>query len=70
MADALTQTFRAICPDTKIQHVFRLVSDGGKTIGWCTKCLKSFPLTELSDGKTGDDDMVRDRRGKKKKKTV
>lgn len=68
MADAMTQTFRAICPDAKVPHVFRLVTEGGKTMAWCTKCRTVHPLEGLTDGKTGDDELVRDRKPRKGKK--
>ncbi|HVI51840.1 MAG TPA: hypothetical protein VM661_11565 [Candidatus Sulfotelmatobacter sp.] len=68
MADAMTQTFRAVCPDAKVLHVFRLVSEGGKTMGWCTKCRTLHPLSVLSDGKTGDEEIVRDQKSRRKKK--
>jgi len=55
-----TQTFRAICPDTKELHVFQIISDKGKTVGWCTKCLRSHPLSELTDGRADED--AKDRR--------
>jgi|GEM_PF-3160695 len=60
------QTFRAICPDAKALHVFQIVSDGGQTMGWCTKCRKSFAMAELSDGKTEADDKPKPWKKKKK----
>ncbi len=48
------QTFRAICPATSVLHVFELVSEAGRTAGWCTKCRQVWPLSELSDRKEGD----------------
>ncbi len=50
-------TFRAICPATSALHVFEVVSEKGRTVGWCTKCRKTWPLSELSD-RQGDDDAV------------
>lgn len=63
------QTFRAICPDTKVLHVFQIVSENGKTMGWCTKCRKLYPFGELTDGKTGETELVRDKRPPRKKKS-
>jgi hypothetical protein len=51
---AIGPTFRAICPATSVLHVFELVSEQGKTVGWCTKCRRVWPLSELSDRKEGD----------------
>ena len=67
----MAPTFRAICPATSALHVFELVSEQGKTVGWCTKCRKIWPLSELSDRK-GDDavtpDAPRGRSGKHRPK--
>lgn len=61
------QTFRAICPAAATLHVFELVSENGKTVGWCTQCRQTWPLAELSDGK--DDAPPADApRGRSKKR--
>ncbi len=61
------QTFRAICPTASVLHVFELVSDNGRTAGWCTKCRQVWPLSQLSDGKADEPEAPRreKRRGKK-----
>ncbi len=59
-------TFRAICPEGAALHVFELVSEKGRTVGWCTKCRKTWPLSELSDHRE-DDPVVPDRPGAPKK---
>lgn len=61
------QTFRAICPAATVLHVFELVSENGRTVGWCTKCRRTWPLSELSD-QAGDDAPPSPRGGKRKKK--
>lgn len=43
------QTFRALCPAAGVRHVFELVSEGGHTKGWCTRCRQVWPLEALSD---------------------
>ena len=48
----MIQTFRAICPNSKTLQRFELVSDHGKTVGWCPHCRTLWPLSELSDGMT------------------
>ncbi|PKU22353.1 hypothetical protein [Telmatospirillum siberiense] len=48
------QTFRAICPAASVLHVFELVSENGRTVGWCTKCRRTWPLSVLSD-QAGED---------------
>jgi hypothetical protein len=66
------QTFRAICPAASALHVFELVSEHGKTMGWCTKCRRVWPLSELSDHKEGDPvvpDAPRKRPAKQRRKT-
>ena len=60
------QTFKAICPEAKTLHTFELVSKDRKTVGWCTKCLRDWPLAELSDGQ-GDDPVDRKPRRPKRK---
>ncbi len=59
------QTFRAICPATSVLHVFELVSERGRTMGWCTKCRQVWPLAELTDGKEGEAAETPGRRGGK-----
>ena len=60
------QTFRAICPATAVLHVFELVSERGRTVGWCTKCRKVWPLAELTDGKDGEPDAPAKRKPKRR----
>lgn len=60
------QTFRAICPAAGVQHVFELVSEKGRTMGWCTKCRQTWPLDGLTDGRTGEE-IVPDRRSRPRK---
>lgn len=43
-------TFKAICPQTKDLQVFEIVSENGRTKGWCSRCRQTWPLAELSDG--------------------
>jgi hypothetical protein len=50
----MSQTFRALCPEAKLLHVFEIVSEQKRTVGWCTQCRKTWPLTELSDGETDE----------------
>ncbi|HXP96418.1 MAG TPA: hypothetical protein VN809_06875 [Telmatospirillum sp.] len=67
------QTFRAICPAASTLHVFELVSEKGRTVGWCTKCRQTWPLSELSDRKDDDpapSDAPRGRPKKRRRKTV
>lgn len=63
----MNQTFRAICPATKELHVFELVREGGKMVGWCTRCRTTWPLTQLTDGKTGEDTIAPPAKPKKKR---
>ncbi|OIQ85589.1 hypothetical protein GALL_325630 [mine drainage metagenome] len=65
---AAGQTFRALCPEAKALHVFEVVSEQGKTVAWCTRCRKVFPLAGLSDGR-GDDDIAPPARPKRGRKT-
>lgn len=48
----IQQTFKAICPNTKTLQRFEVVSENGKTLGWCQHCRQTFPLSDLSDGMT------------------
>jgi hypothetical protein len=60
-------TFRAICPAASTLHVFELVSEQGKTVGWCTKCRQTWPLSELSDRKDDEPADPKAPRGRSKK---
>lgn len=53
----ISQSFRAICPNTKTLQRFDVVSEKGKTMGWCPQCRQTFPLSELSDGLTESEAM-------------